>query len=230
MAISHINGITAANISHLNGIVKANISAINGVTASFGGGAPSFSDDFNDNSFDTGKWSPSMGTGFSFAETNSQLEISTTTSGDGAGIVFSLSTYSIADKSVTWELPTAPLNGVDTTVRVFCIVINGSNHYVGFELENTTINFRYNDGTNNDTSLTYNSTDHRWLRLVHSTGSNNMLWMTSPDGSTWTTRRTVSTWSSSPNITLSGMTLRCQATQSPPNAARTFIYDNVSIA
>jgi hypothetical protein len=39
MAISHVNGITAANISHFNGIVKANVSAIDGVTASFGGGS-----------------------------------------------------------------------------------------------------------------------------------------------------------------------------------------------
>jgi hypothetical protein len=37
MAISHINGISVANILHRNGIAKANISAINGVTAGFGG-------------------------------------------------------------------------------------------------------------------------------------------------------------------------------------------------
>jgi hypothetical protein len=37
--------------------------------------------------------------------------------------------------------------------------------------------------------LTYDANDHRWLRIRNSAGS--VLWETSPDGITWTTRRTL---------------------------------------
>lgn len=40
-------------------------------------------------------------------------------------------------------------------------------------------------------ALTYNATSHAWLRCAASGG--NLVWQTSPDGSTWTTQRTVST-------------------------------------
>jgi hypothetical protein len=38
MAISHFNGVVAANISAINAVAKASIDAINGITATFGGG------------------------------------------------------------------------------------------------------------------------------------------------------------------------------------------------
>jgi hypothetical protein len=44
------------------------------------------------------------------------------------------------------------------------------------------------NGVTSDTSITYNATDHRWWRLRVSGTTVN--WETSPDGATWTTRRT----------------------------------------
>lgn len=41
------------------------------------------------------------------------------------------------------------------------------------------------------TSLTYDPVAHRWLRIAHSGTA--ITWQTSPDGLTWTTRRTLST-------------------------------------
>jgi len=46
----------------------------------------------------------------------------------------------------------------------------------------------YVNGTPDSTTLTYNATNHRWLRITNTGG--NWLWETSPDGTTWTTRRT----------------------------------------
>jgi hypothetical protein len=53
----------------------------------------------------------------------------------------------------------------------------------------------YNDGT--AVNITYDSTAHRWLRMRITGG--NILWDTSPDGITWTNRKTAaaSAWATS---------------------------------
>ena len=43
-------------------------------------------------------------------------------------------------------------------------------------------------GTLDETPLTYDSTNHRWLKFSESGGT--ITWSTSPDGTTWTSRRT----------------------------------------
>jgi hypothetical protein len=47
-------------------------------------------------------------------------------------------------------------------------------------------------GTVSDTTLAFDSTAHRYVGLSHD-GAGNALWQTSPDGVTWTTRRTKTT-------------------------------------
>ena len=47
-------------------------------------------------------------------------------------------------------------------------------------------------GSSDTTEFTYNSTDHRWFRIVATEGGI-VQWQTSPDGATWTTRRTSET-------------------------------------
>jgi hypothetical protein len=44
--------------------------------------------------------------------------------------------------------------------------------------------------SNSSTSIAYDGVAHRWLRIRETGG--NLLWETAPDGSTWTTRRTIS--------------------------------------
>jgi hypothetical protein len=46
-------------------------------------------------------------------------------------------------------------------------------------------------GTVSDTTLTYDAVFHRWVRLNHD--GTNVLWQTSDNGTTWTTRRTATT-------------------------------------
>lgn len=46
-------------------------------------------------------------------------------------------------------------------------------------------------GSNSITTISYNATDHRWIRF--NTTGGNFIWETSPDNVTWTAQRTVAT-------------------------------------
>lgn len=61
---------------------------------------------------------------------------------------------------------------------------------VGFRIDAGLLVMRWTTGgADNDTSLTYSSTTHAWLRLR--CDATNVYWDTAPDGTTWTNRRTV---------------------------------------
>lgn len=73
------------------------------------------------------------------------------------------------------------------------------------------------------TTLTYSATTHAWLRINH-TGTA-IVWQTSPDGVTWTTRRTlatVPTWANKTTLLASFQAFRSNGTND------TFRVDNVN--
>jgi hypothetical protein len=67
----------------------------------------------------------------------------------------------------------------------FFVGLNGA-HRALFELVGSTLYFV---AGGSDTNIVYDATAHRWWRIVESSG--NLSFDTSPDGTTWTTRRTV---------------------------------------
>lgn len=74
---------------------------------------------------------------------------------------------------------------------IFQLELDASN-LVSFIKSNTSLICRKKvANSNSDTGPTYNSSTHRWWRIGESGG--NILWDTSPDGVTWTNRRSFAT-------------------------------------
>lgn len=100
-------------------------------------------------------------------------------------------------KSVMLEVPTVT-TGCDTVV-----LIGGTGtgvNYFGFFLRsggNLLMRAQIN-GVNNDTTVAYNATNHRWIRLRHD--GTNLCWDTSPNGLVWNFGKSLapgtSVWSS----------------------------------
>ncbi|WP_210637209.1 hypothetical protein [Streptomyces sp. GESEQ-13] len=104
--------------------------------------------------------------------------------------------WTLAGASVYLKLVTRPAASTGTDVS--------ANFLVTSPVEGTSIGFKYNAVTGklrlqsnvdyydpNAIELTYSATDHLWLRLRED--GTNVYWDTSPNGSTWTNRRTLAT-------------------------------------
>jgi hypothetical protein len=104
--------------------------------------------------------------------------------------------WTLAGASVYLKLVTRPAASTGTDVS--------ANFLVTSPVEGTSIGFKYNAVTNKlrlqsnvdyydaaAIELTYSATDHLWLRLRED--GTNVYWDTSPNGSTWTNRRTLAT-------------------------------------
>jgi hypothetical protein len=159
----------------------------------------SVSDDFNDNSLDTTKWS-SYGLA---SEASQQMQFTTSTTYTG----LTSKTYTKFDSVYARLIPGAS-NGASTECYLQMMVYDQSKPagtqlgiYIDilngvFYCSNQTAYFDASA-----TSITYNSVTHAWFQIIIS--GTNVLFQSSPDGATWTTQRTLAkpTWlNSSPNI------------------------------
>lgn len=77
-------------------------------------------------------------------------------------------------------------------------------------------------GVNSETSTTYDATDFRWLRLRESGGT--IYWETSPDGSSWTVRRSKS---SALTLTSTNVSLSCGEWASETSPGNSY-FDNLN--
>lgn len=104
--------------------------------------------------------------------------------------------WTFAGATVYLKLVTRPVASTGTDVSV--------NFLVTSNVDGTSLGFKYNAVTNvlrmqSNTAyfdgaaleIAYNATTHLWLRLRED--GTNVYWDTSPDGTTWTTRRTLAT-------------------------------------
>jgi hypothetical protein len=110
--------------------------------------------------------------------------------------LYTATAYEIQGSQIAFQVPVVPSGG---TGAVFSAYIGP-----GPTLTNTNLEFEFTVSTGNlvlrnnvagvdgsPTTLTYSAVDHQWWRVRESAG---VIYMeTSPDGSTWTTRRTIST-------------------------------------
>lgn len=105
--------------------------------------------------------------------------------------------YTLTGSSVYLQLPVVPALSTATTEAIACMMIlsGTAGTRLGFVINAVGNLLRcksetgYYDPASVD--ITYSATTHKWLRIQENAGS--ILWDTSPDGTTWTTRRTLAT-------------------------------------
>lgn len=105
--------------------------------------------------------------------------------------------YTLTGSSVYLQLPVVPALSTATTEAIACMMIlsGTAGTRLGFVINAVGNLLRcksetgYYDPASVD--ITYNATTHKWLRVSETGG--NVLWDTSPDGTTWTNRRTLAT-------------------------------------
>lgn len=137
---------------------------------------------------------------------------------DFAGAVTDNTTIGLQFDSVLVEVPTLPVNTGATTYSYASMQVIDSDNATDGTLAGITLNTKantatfyiysnYSDSAGGATSLTLDTTNHRWIRMRRSGAS--LLWDTSPDGQTWTNRRTVAAPASWVNYCRADLLLEC---------------------
>src|SRR2546423_504412 len=205
-------------------------------------GSPTLADDFNDNSLDTAKWDPNnLFSGFTdtslpIAETNQRLEIGPLLQNTGSSHyrgIRSVNTYNFSDAYSYVELVQAP--PATTTADAMFTIGNDVNNYYRLYVEGGTLyGLRKIGGTKTTLfTLSYDTTNHRFLRIRHDAASGNVTLDTAPGSNgvpgTWV-QRYAETWNSS--ISLTGMILEVKGGtwQAETNAPNKVIFDNFKAA
>lgn len=104
--------------------------------------------------------------------------------------------WTLAGSSVYVKLATVPAASTATEAHVNFSVkstVEGTNINCRLSMLDNSLRLENNVGYWDDgaTTLTFDPTAHRWLRYREAAGS--LYWETSPDGTTWTVRRTLAT-------------------------------------
>jgi hypothetical protein len=140
---------------------------------------------------DTAKWN-FRGTA---SVTERQLRCLATT-GTYSG-VSSTTTYDLTGSSFVVELVQRHPSTGQSQTSFFMQTTTGKNadSFIGFFVIGTGMSFREQILTMTETTATFSATDHRWLRIRSSadatSGVGTVYWETSPDGATWTNRRSI---------------------------------------
>jgi hypothetical protein len=131
---------------------------------------------------DTTKW----GWGGTAAVTSGQVVLTPTLG--WTDYIFTNQFFSLLGSGVIAKL-TPPNVGNGGTATDFSVSTSIANTWVGFSWYSNILAFAYKDNNVSDnTTATYDSTNHKWLRIREYNGT--IYWDTSADGSWWTNRRT----------------------------------------
>jgi len=155
------------------------------VANAFGASISTLTDNFNDNSIDAAKWvSFVSGTG-SIAETNSQLELTVTTSA-GVARLRSVSAFDLTGSSVTAKIiDIANYTSSSLYFAPIWLRLDGSNE-IAVDINEEGIRCRYLVAEAETISeiITYVPATHKYLRIREASGT--IYWDYSTDGITWT--------------------------------------------
>lgn len=139
-------------------------------------------DNFNDNTFDTSKWTRSNAT--QIVEASQQIQLSTTTTAAYYNLI-SLKSFSLIGSSAQVEIADIG-NTAITSYEAYPLQINASaSNKVEFAIAGGNLLARkIVSGTPTTlATVTFNATNHRWLRIRESGGTT--FWDASADGSSW---------------------------------------------
>jgi len=163
------------------------------ITAEPGAGsvAPVFSDDFNDNSLDTIKWTVDSAQGTPpVTEQSQQLQISLAPSTAGYNGVLSSSAYNLTGRMVQLEVAQA-VSQAGWAENFFAVELDPQNGFL-IDVGATSIIFRSRvNGVNDQAVLTYDASAHRHWRIRHDQTANTINFETSADAAVWTIRKRV---------------------------------------
>ncbi|MBD9721968.1 hypothetical protein PV755_09515 [Streptomyces caniscabiei] len=155
-------------------------------------------DDFEDGSLDTGLWSGSYGDP---DEVGGRARIPCTT---GYAGLKSGSVYTLTASGITIRLHPPTPNGAASAAASCLVLTSTGGTDAGFIVDSaqTAVGLYLREGYADGGAvfLTYNDTDHAWLRFREDAGT--LHWDTSPDGVDWTNRRTAATptWAADTNL------------------------------
>jgi endonuclease/exonuclease/phosphatase family metal-dependent hydrolase len=197
------------------------------------------SDNFNDNSLDTTKWGTSLFSGFTntslgLNETSQQLQIGPllqNTGGSNYRGVRTNSTYSFSNAYAFVELVQAPSSSTAADA-MFTVGNDVDNYYRIYVSAGNLIGLKKIGGTKTTLfTTTYNSTNHRFLRIRNDSGAVTLDTATGSSGvpGTWTQQYT-ETWNSSISTSSIIFELKAGTWQSETNAPGTIIFDNFEAA
>lgn len=118
---------------------------------------------------------------------------------------------------------TMPNVGLGSTAFIAAAEASSGNSVQFLWLPNSLYMREAVSNVNSDTSITYDSVAHKWLRIREASGT--VYWDTSPDGATWTNRRTKAS-----SLTLTSVYVLllagCGGSETSPGVA---IIDNFNI-
>ncbi len=158
-------------------------------------------DDFDDNSIDTARWPANYG---GVAETGGQFVIDCDT-GQWSGLR-SGAAYTLAGSQMSVRAYPAAANTASVAYLSVLVTTTTPGTDAGFNIDTASNGIAFLDrvGFSDGGAVfdTYSPTDHAWLRLREDAGT--LYWETSPDGQTWTVRRTGTTpgWASDGDLAL----------------------------
>lgn len=173
-----------------------------------------FSDDFNDNVINPAKWNTS-GLASGISETGGQLVITRSSSGQ----LPTLSSINWFNKEVSWEYINPPQGGVNEGAQLILAATSGFGNY--YTMDVSSLNLRCIANSATVKSITYDSVNHRWLRMRFLNGG--VTYFASPDGITWTT---IYSTTVTQDLTAYFLWLRLFNTT---GANRTATFDNVTV-
>lgn len=157
-------------------------------------------DNFNDGTVDPVLWPNSYGP---VAEVGGRARIPCNTGYTGYK---SATTYTLADSGFTLRAwPPAGGGGTSAACSILVVTTTGGTD-AGFIIDaaQSALGVYLRSGYSDPGAvfLTYSATDHAWLRLRETAGT--LYWDTSPDGATWTNRRTATTpaWAADSDLSL----------------------------
>jgi subtilisin-like proprotein convertase family protein len=235
------NGTWTLNVADLAGADTGNVRDFSLVLTGFQCGSDStalLTDNFNDNSIDTAKWTAgNLFSGFTdtllaLAETSQRLEVGpllTNTSGSHYNGLRTTNTYNFTGAYSQIELVQAASTSTGGDA-MFTIGNNVDNYYRIYENGGSLFGLKKIGGVKTTLfTVSYNSTNHRFLRIRHNATTNSVVLETAPStGSgpgTWTQQFT-EPWDASVQLSSMIFEIKGGTFQSETNAPGKVIFDN----
>jgi subtilisin family serine protease len=148
------------------------------------------SDDFNDNSLSTARWQVLNSSSVTVAEQNQRLEMTLQPNTAAYNGVTSVKGFDFKDRTLTVEIPQAT-SQAGWAETYFQLKLDNGNYFHMSVGAGSFVCDAWAGGVRDRTVLTYNATNQRFWRFRHNGAAHTVSFETSPNGTTWTTLKTV---------------------------------------